>query len=64
MGYLGALRLHRAISPGNAVAVRDDADHITVWSVAPATRLLIERHRERSQNETIADITAPTDRGI
>ncbi|MFT5434465.1 MAG: hypothetical protein ACI9OJ_005178 [Myxococcota bacterium] len=58
-GYLGALRLHRAVASGFAVAVRDDHDHVSVWTVSPATRLLIERHTDKSQHQTIADITAP-----
>ena len=42
-GYLGALGLHRAVAGGEAVAVRDEADQVSVWRVDEATRFMLSR---------------------
>ncbi|MEC8023956.1 MAG: hypothetical protein VX223_08460 [Myxococcota bacterium] len=56
--YLGAAALHRRIAHGLAVAVIDSDNRLSVWSIDPETRYLLERYVDRSQRPGIADIAA------
>ncbi len=41
VGYAGAVMLRRVVATGEAVAVRDADDRVTVWRIAPTTRLVL-----------------------
>ena len=46
-GYFGALRLHRLVSDGRAVAVSDERGRVQVWRIDPATRHMLVRPPEQ-----------------
>ena len=56
--YMGAAALHRRVSTGLAVAVVDNDSSVSVWSIDPETRYLLERYVDRSQRPGIAALAA------